>query len=44
MKKEDGEITIRYPTIEEKDQNTWIVKANKNGEMKYKNRTHYYLF
>ena len=44
MKKEDGEITSIYPVIKGNDKNTWIVKANKNGEILYNNRKHYYLF
>lgn len=44
MKKEDGEITTIYPVIKGKDKNTWIVKANKSGELTYNNRKHYYLF
>ena len=32
MKKEDGEITSIYPVIKGNEKNTWIVKANRNGE------------
>ena len=42
--KKDGEITSIYPLINENDNNTWIVKANKNGQITYKNRKHCYLF
>lgn len=44
MKKEDGEITSIYPVIKESDNKTWIVKANKNGEIVHNGRKHYYLF
>ena len=35
MKKEDGQITTMYPVIKGNNKNTWIVKANKNGEITY---------
>lgn len=44
MRKEIGEITSRYPLINAHDGNTWKVKANRNGELMYNNRKHYYLF
>ena len=44
MKKEDGEITSIYPVINKTDNKTWIVKANRNGEILYNGRKHYYLF
>ena len=44
MNKDDGEITSIYPVIKGNDKNTWIVKANQNGEIFYNNRKHYYLF
>lgn len=44
MEKEDGEITSRYPVIQDNENNTWLVKANRNGELVYNNRKHYYLF
>ena len=44
MDKKDGEITSIYTLINENDNNTWIVKANKNGQITYKNRKHCYLF
>ena len=44
VKKEDGEITSIYPRIKDDESNTWIVKANRNGEIDYNNRKHYYLF
>ena len=44
MKQEDVEITSIYPLIKNNDNNTWIVKANRNGEIIYRNRKHYYLF
>ena len=43
MKKEDGKITSRYPIIND-DTETWIVKANRNGDIEYNQRKHYYLF
>lgn len=43
MKKEEGEITSIYPVIKG-NKKTWIVKANKNGEIIYNNRKYYYLF
>ena len=44
MKKEDGKITSRYPLINNDDKQTWKIKANRNGEIIYNNRKHYYLF
>ena len=44
MNKDDGKITSIYPVIKGNDKNTWIVKANKNGEIFYNDRKHYYLF
>lgn len=44
MKEEDGEITSRYPLINNDKSQTWKVKANRNGEITYNNRKHYYLF
>ena len=44
MDKEEGEITSRYPVIQDNENNTWLVKANRNGELFYNERKHYYLF
>ena len=44
MKKEDGEIAFKYPSTRDNEDNYWIIKANKNGNIIYKNRNIQYLF
>lgn len=47
MDVKDGQITSRYPVISPKDdqtENYWKVTVNKEGEIFYNGRKHYYLF
>lgn len=47
MDESDGRITTRYPVISPKEdqlENIWRVTANKDGEIFYNGRKHYYLF